>query len=268
MGARIPEYGGTASVRFEMTAAPSNDRELCRGRAWSRLAVLVGLLNCSPSSAASPFPAQTFTYSNPPAEVAARISDRAGGRPHGEAPIVVSRGASAASFVFFSTGNDCLISRVYPVIAVFENGRWNTIVFEGAKNHFWSQVYRSYPDGEHMYALSRSSCGDPGGEIYVYRSSDAGRSWKVSSVTVHYLSRFVALRMARDGTGEITVEADLDAGLPGGHHVYRTSDWGDTWAEAEFSETMLLFPDLPGNYASEDVPIEVSMKRIAPNPTQ
>jgi len=87
-----------------MTAAPSNDRELCGRSAWSRLVVLVGLLNCSPSSSASPFRGQTFTYSDPPAEVAARISDRAGGRERyssgadhtrrGASPCSVARGAA------------------------------------------------------------------------------------------------------------------------------------------------------------------------------
>jgi hypothetical protein len=186
---------------------------------------LLGLLDCVPSLAAAPFPGQTFTYSNPRAEVAARISDRAKRSPS-DAPIIVWKDESAASFVFFSMGNDCLSSDIYPVIAVLENSRWNTIVFEGAKNHFWSHVYRSYP---------------------------------MASTCTRYLAPPAATPAVRSSWRPTWKR------LPGGQHVYRTSDWGDTWAEAEFAETMLLFPDLPGNYAAEDVPIEVLMKRMAPN---
>lgn len=203
--------------------------------------------------AESPFPGQTFTYSYPPADVEALTADRADApRNRSDLPIVVkgrSSDLSDPSFIFFSTGNDCLFTDVYPVIAVYKGGEWNTISFPGARNHFWSHVYplSPYEHGEHMYAISNSYCGDPGG-TYIYHSADGGRSWTVSSIRMHYLSHFLSLRMEADGTGEIIVQSDNDPDPVGGHHVYRTLDWGDSWSEPEFSETILAPPARPSEY--------------------
>lgn len=205
------------------------------------------------SLAQPPFPGQTFRYSHPPADVQALTEDRANApRNRSDLPIVVKgqpSDPSDPSFIFFSTGNDCLDTEIYPVIAVYQNGAWNTISFPGARNHFWSHVYppSPYEDGRHMYAVSRSYCGEPGG-IYIYHSADGGQLWTVSSIKMHYLSHFLALRMEPDGTGEIIVQSDNDPDPFGGHHVYRTLDWGDSWTEPEFSATVLAPAVRPSEY--------------------
>jgi len=222
----------------------------------------------TPVLAESPFPGQTFGYSNPPADVAALTVERTSSpRNRSDRPILVKGNPlidpSEPSFIFFSTGNDCLDTEIYPVIAAFENGQWNTISFPGAARHIWSHVYRSYPDGERMYAISRSHCESGGPEIYIYRSSDAGRTWTVASIAIHYLSHFLSLRMEPDGSGEIIVQSDNDADPVGGHHVYRTSDWGDRWSEPVFSKTILAPPAQGGEYFSEYVPVPKLMDDIA-----
>lgn len=202
------------------------------------------------AAAESPFPGQTFTYSYPPLDVDTLTAARDNAvQIRSDLPILINgipSDLSTRSFIFFSTGNDCQFTNVYPVIAVHEGGQWNTIPFPGAKNHFWSHVYRSYPDGERMYAISSYHCGEPGG-IYIYHSEDAGKSWTVASIRMYYLSHFVSLRIEPDGTGEIIVQSDNDADPVGGHHVYRTSDWGESWSEPEFSSTILAPPVRPGD---------------------
>lgn len=117
-----------------------------------------------------------------------------------------------------------------------------------------------------MYAVSYSYCGEPGG-IYIYHSADAGQSWTVATIRNHYLSRFLTLRMEPDGTGEIIVESDNDPDPVGGHHVYRTFDWGDNWSEPEFSETMLAPPARPAAYIGpEMIPEMVRSGRFARPP--
>jgi hypothetical protein len=236
----------------------------CKGKAlhgWpGRVFKLTLLLVCTSreglSLAESPFPGQTFTYSWPPADIVALTTDRTNApRNRNDKPIVVkgwTTDLSDPSFIFFSTGNDCQNTDVYPVIAAYDTGEWNTISFPGARNHYWSHVYlpSPYEDSEHMYAISSPYCGDPGG-IYIYHSANGGQSWTVSSVRMHYLSRFLSLRMAPDGTGEIIVQSSNDPDPVGGHHVYRTTDWGETWSDPEFSETILSPPVLPGEYLTQ-----------------
>jgi hypothetical protein len=151
---------------------------------------------------------------------------------------------------------------IFPVIAVFDGNEWNTIPFPDAQNHYWSHVYRPYSD-DNMYAISQASCGDPGA-IYIYRSADRGRSWTVSTIRKpYYLAYFFSLRIEPDGSGEIIVRTYNDADPIGGHHVYRTTDLGDTWSEPEFSPTILQEEIRPGYYSLENVPIPQLMEEIS-----
>ena len=150
-------------------------------------------------------------------------------------------------------------SEVYPVIAVYRDGSWNTIPFPGARNHTWSPVYRVYDNRDLMYALSSGYCGDPYGQLYLYRSIDGGESWTVSLVRMpYYLAQFLSFRMEPDGSGEIIVQTVNDADPIGGHYVFRTTDFGDNWSEPEFSKNTLMIPVRPDDYVTSNMMVSIT----------
>ena len=157
-------------------------------------------------------------------------------------PIVLnSRSEEIGQLVFFSRSGDCQHVHVHPVIAVFRNGVWNTVSFDAPafRSHHWTHVYRTYYQQSPIYGISRAYCGDSGAEIFIYRSFDHGTSWEVSGISMHYLSNFLTMRIESDGKGEIIVESNHDPGPAGGHRVYTTTDWGATWSQPVFSESIL-----------------------------
>ena len=189
-------------------------------------------------------PDKVFVFDSPPYEIRGEEPTRST-RLGSDGPIVLrSRSEEMGKLVFFSTEGDCQHTLVHPVVAVFRNGEWNTVSFDAQafRSHRWTHVYRTYYEKSPIYGVSRAYCGDNGAEVFIYRSFDHGTSWQVSSISMHYLSSFLTLRMESDGNGEIIVRSDNDPDPVGGHHVYRTTDWGATWSAPVFSESILVPP--------------------------
>ena len=232
---------------------------------WRALTLLLTPLAAAGADGDAAIEGKVFTYTE--LDVAALTEARAE-RPRNRSDLPISvpgRKDEDPSFIFFSTGNDCQDTDIFPVIAVFREGEWNTVAFQGGpfRNHFWSHVYPFYSDDRKFYAVSESNCAGGGPEVLIYRSMDGGRSWYVSLIPKHYMSHFLTLRIAADGSGEVIVQSYNDADPVGGHHVYRTYDWGHSWSDPEFSPTLLTPPTTPGFYRSEYVPIVTLMQGVA-----
>jgi hypothetical protein len=83
------------------------------------------------------------------------------------------------------------------------------------------------------------NCADSGDEIFVYRSIDSGVSWRVSRISVYYMADFLSIRIDEQGSGEIMMQVARDNTPVAGQYVFRTSDWGATWAAPEFRPSLL-----------------------------
>jgi hypothetical protein len=155
--------------------------------------------------------------------------------------VVDQRNDVLPRFVFFSIGGDCADGNVRPVIAVFRDGEWNSIKFDNPefRSHRWTHVYQPADIQAPIYALSRVNCADSGDEIFVYRSFDSGVSWRVSRISVYYMADFLSIRIDEQGSGEIMMQVARDYTPVAGQYVFRTSDWGATWAAPEFRPSLL-----------------------------
>ena len=142
---------------------------------------------------------------------------------------------------------------------------WQTVSFDSElfESHIWQSVYESYFDRARVYAISVSQCEGGSAELFVYRSADGGTSWRVTEIQKHYTASFLSLRFESDGSGELIVQTKNDADPIGGHHVYRTADWGETWSNPSFSETILRPPIYQHYYHRDYVPVTTHMNNIS-----
>lgn len=209
----------------------------------------------------------SFELDRPPLDVAAATAKRdGGGRNRSDVPILIfGRTIEENSFVFFSTGADCQDGDVRPAIARFRDGVWKTVSFDSVFfiSHIWQRVYESYFDKDRLYAISVSQCEGGSAELFVYRSADGGTSWSVTAIRKYYTANFLSLRIEPDGIGELIVQTKNDADPIGGHHIYRTADWGATWSDPSFSETILRPPVYQHFYYSDYIPVTTHMNNIS-----
>lgn len=231
------------------------------------IVAIVPVLLCSEFASGELPDGMKFELDQPPLDVAAATSKRdAGGRNRSDVPILImGQTIEESSFVFFSTGADCQDGDVRPAIARFRDGEWRTVAFAGVNftSHIWLSVYESYVDRDRLYAISVSQCEGGSAELFVYRSADGGTIWSVTAIKKYYLAEFLSLRIESDGLGELIVRTKNDADPVGGHHVYRTADWGATWSDPSFSETVLRPPIYQHYYFKDYVPVTTHMNNIS-----